>query len=200
MAEPTPLEQVVKRVFDANLRYWETLGRATSEYVQTLARAWSDAPFTWSLGPMRERHATPAESPSAPPRFAPALLLEGPAGTEARAVIVVRNDLSRQAEAPVVCTGFTGPDGEPAELELRAEPSTVTVPAGGQVPVTLAVSVTADMPEGGAYRGEIDVPGLSECGVPVVVRRREPPSGAESGAGSSDPEAGGDASGGTEGA
>ncbi|HZD06337.1 MAG TPA: hypothetical protein VE173_15610, partial [Longimicrobiales bacterium] len=179
--------EVVKRVFDANLQYWETLNRATSEYVQTLARAWSEAPFTWSLGPRGERPTPAPEPPASRPRFAPALLLEGPAGAEARAVIVVRNDLSRQAEAPVVSGAFTGPGGEPVELDLRADPATVTVPPGEQVPVTLAVAITADMPEGGAYRGEVDVPGLSERGVPVVVRRRErrgEPAPAGEGAGS----------------
>lgn len=179
MAERTPLEEMVKRVLDANLQYWETVSRATSEYVRTMARAWGAAPFTWSLGPTSEGRTSAPGSPASEPRFTPALLLEGPAGTEARAVIVVRNDLNRPVEAPVVFGDFTGPDGEPAEPELRADPPSVTVPAGGQIPVTLAVAVTADMPEGGAYRGEVDVPGLSEHGVPVVVRRRELPAEVE---------------------
>ncbi len=175
MAERTPLEDVVKRAFDANLRYWETVGRATTDYVQSLTRIWADAPFAWMPGawskaePRRRTEGTAGigESPE------PALLLEAAAGDEARAVVMVSNDLDREVEAPVVPSAFTGPDGEGVDVTLKAEPKTVKVPAGGRVPVTLMASISTTMVEGTSYRGEVDVPGLSQRGVPVVIRRRE---------------------------
>lgn len=169
----TPLEDVLKRAFDANLRYWETVNRAASEYVQAMTRVWKDAPVSWTPGTSRATRSEPASpAAAAEPRFTPALLLEGPAGEEARAVVMVRNDLDREAEAPVVPSALTGPDGAAVELEVRAEPARVRVKPGEQVAVSLAVEMTDDLDEGVGYRGEVNVPGLSERGVPLVVRRR----------------------------
>ena len=166
------MEDVLKRAFDANLRYWETLNRAASEYVQTMTKVWKDAPISWTPGTTssKKEAATAARPEEAP--FTPALLLEGPAGSTARAVVMVRNDLDREAEAPIVPSLFAGPDGATHDLDVRADPPRVTVAPGGQVAVTLSVPVTSDLHDGVGYRGEVNVPGLSDRGVPVVVRRR----------------------------
>ena len=177
MAERTPLEDVVKRAFDANLRYWETVGRATTDYMQSLARIWADAPFVWTPGAFRKSGLSNATLKAGDDGHEPAILLEGPAGSEARAVVMVSNDLDREVEAPVVPSAFTGPGGGAADVRLRTDPETVKVPSGGRVPVTLAAKITEEMVEGATYRGEVDVPGLSHRGVPVVVRRREEGSG-----------------------
>lgn len=168
----TPFEDVLKRAFDANLQYWETVNRAASDYVEVMAKVWRDAPISWTPGTTKRSSRSPA-SPAreVEPRFMPALLLEGAAGTEARAVVMVRNDLDREAEAPVVPSVFRSPDGETRDLAVRAEPTRVRVGPGEQVAVTLAVDIPDDVAEGVGWRGEVNVPGLSERGVPVVVRR-----------------------------
>lgn len=171
MADRTPMEDVLKRAFDANLRYWETLNRAASEYVQTMTKVWKDAPISWAPGISSPKKETAAAGRADEAPFTPALLLEGPAGSTARAVVMVRNDLGREAEAPIVPSLFTGPDGTTHDLDVRADPPRVTVAAGGQVAVTLSVAVTSDLHDGVGYRGEVNVPGLSDRGVPVVVRR-----------------------------
>ena len=74
----------------------------------------------------------------------PALLLEGPAGEEARAVVMVRNDLDREAEAPVVATMFVGPGDETRDLELRADPARVRVAPGSiRLARTLVLPISA---------------------------------------------------------
>ena len=194
MAEKTPLEEMVRKAFDMNLRYWETVGRATTDYVEAAARLWADAPISWTPG-VRDREASrggsaasggsawstssaaPASSSkgaswaSAEAPSTPVLLLEGRAGTEARAMVMISNDLDREAEAAVVASPLRGPDGRFVAADLRTEPTAVKLAPGARTSVTLVVGVTDAMEVGADYRGEINVPGLSPRGVPVVVRR-----------------------------
>jgi hypothetical protein len=109
------------------------------------------------------------ESAEAP--ATPVLLLEGRAGTEARAMVMISNDLDREAEAAVVASPLRGPDGRFLAADLRTEPTAVKLAPGARTSVTLVVGVTDAMEVGADYRGEINVPGLSPRGVPVVVRR-----------------------------
>ena len=193
MAEKTPLEEMVRKAFDMNLRYWETVGRATTDYVEAAAKLWADAPISWTPG-VRDKGASrggsassggsawstssaaPASSSkssweSAEAAATPVLLLEGRAGTEARAMVMISNDLDREAEAAVVASPLRGPDGRFVAADLRTEPTAVKLAPGASTSVTLVVGVTDAMEVGADYRGEINVPGLSTRGVPVVVRR-----------------------------
>lgn len=193
MAEKTPLEEMVRKAFDMNLRYWETVGRATTDYVEAAAKLWADAPISWTPG-VRDRgaarggsassggsawstsSAAPASSSkaswaSAEAPATPVLLLEGRAGTEARAMVMISNDLDREAEAAVVASPLRGPDGRFVAADLRTEPTAVKLAPGARTSVTLVVGITDAMEVGADYRGEINVPGLSPRGVPVVVRR-----------------------------
>jgi len=172
MADKTPMEEAVRRAFDANVRYWETVGRATSDYLETVTKLWSEAPVTWMPG-IRTRDARTSSTSQEEPASVPALLLQGPEGSTAQAVVMIRNDLGRDAEAPVLATQLRGPGGATIANRLKTEPETVHLPAGTQAPVTVMVNITRSMEEGVAYKGTIDVPGLSAQGVPVVVRRRD---------------------------
>lgn len=194
MAEKTPLEEMVRKAFDMNLRYWETVGRATTDYVEAAAKLWADAPISWTPG-VRDKGAARGGSASSSASASsassgtsasssksgawesteaaatPVLLLEGRAGTEARAMVVISNDLDREAEAAVVASPLRGPDGRFVAADLRTEPTAVKLAPGARTSVTLVVGVTDAMEVGADYRGEINVPGLSPRGVPVVVRR-----------------------------
>ena len=53
MAEPSEaprFEDVVRRAFDANVRYWEAVGRASTDYAQAVLRVWADAPAAVAPG------------------------------------------------------------------------------------------------------------------------------------------------------
>jgi len=170
------MEDVVKRAFDANMRYWETVGRAATEYVQAVTKIWADVPITWTPGasPKAAANGVPAAAAAgAASTAAPALLLEGFAGAQARATIMVSNDLDREAEAQISVSSLRGPDGRFIAMEIRTIPETVKLAAGARVPVTLAADITDALAAGADYHGEINVPGLSPRGVPLVLRRRE---------------------------
>jgi len=168
VADQTPLESVLRRAYDANVRYWEIVGRATSDYVQTVSKLWTEAPFTWVPGRFAGSPATTGQSGDG---SAAALVLEGLAGTEVRAAVMLSNDLGREVEAAVVASALVGPGGDSAGLKLRTDPEVVRLAPGARAPVTLMVDITDRLAVGADYRGEVNVPGLSPRGLPVVVRR-----------------------------
>ena len=52
MAEKTPLEEMVRKAFDMNLRYWETVWRATTDYVEAAARLWASMSQRATISPI----------------------------------------------------------------------------------------------------------------------------------------------------
>jgi len=175
MAERTPLEQMWQRAIDVNVRYWETVGRATTDYMQQITRLWADAPISWSPGPRSPgmRPASEGSTAAGRPSAGPVLLLEGPAGSTAEAVVMISNDLDRRTEAEVDVSKLRGPDGRFVGVSLRPEPALVELDRGERTSVTVRVDITDDLDIGVDYRGEVNVPGLSQRGVPLVVRRTD---------------------------
>ncbi|HSQ31502.1 MAG TPA: hypothetical protein VLN49_16715 [Gemmatimonadaceae bacterium] len=168
MADRPLFEDIVRRAFDANTRYWESVSRAATDYVQTVTKIWADAPIAWTPGVRApSSRATAADATSGP-----ALLLEGAAGSHARAVVMISNDLDREAEASVHVSALRGPDGRFAALEIRTSPDSVKLAAGERAPVTLIADISDALVAGADYHGEINVPGLSSRGIPLIVRRR----------------------------
>src|SRR5687767_10196685 len=98
MPEGPELSDAVRRIADANLRYYQGLGRLTVDYVRALAGLFGDlrasvAPEPATVGSSRPAPAPPPAPAPAAPR--PVLVLEGAAGAEAGAVFRVSNDLRR---------------------------------------------------------------------------------------------------------
>jgi hypothetical protein len=170
VADRTPYEDVLRRAYDANVRYWETVGRATTDYLQAVSRLWTDASLRWQPEGIRTAWSR-AEREWADGGEPAALVLEGAPGTEARAAVMLSNDLGRDVEASVVASVLVGPGGESTGLKLRTDPQVVRISPGSRVPVTLIVGITDELSAGIDYRGEVNVPGLSTRGVPVIVRR-----------------------------
>lgn len=175
MADRTPVEDVMRRAFDANLRYWETIGRAATDYVQTVSKIWSDAPISWKPASMTWNSTRPSAAAHPDAAVAAALVLEGVSGSQVRTVVMISNDLAREAEAAVEISTLRGPDGRFASIEVTASPETLTLAAGARAPVTLSAEITDALQLETDYHGEVTVPGLSERGVPIVVRRRKSP-------------------------
>lgn len=176
MPERTPMEDAVKRAFDANVRYWETMGRATSDYMQAVTKLWAEAPLTWMPGTQRPQATSAGTSPAGAPPTVPAILLEARVGEEARAMLMISNDLTRHVDADVVASPLTGPSGD-VRVKVRTHPSRVSLAGGAHEAVTLMVNITETLQPGVDYRAEVNVPGLAAQGVPVIVRRLPDTSG-----------------------
>src|SRR5690606_28340363 len=108
---------------------------------------------------------------------APTLVLEAEKGGEAQGMFLIENKLERVVSTAVVVSAFTNPSGRAVQPTLRVEPGVVTLPPGGrtlvQIFVTIDDTLEADIP----YRGEVNVPGLAESGIPVLLRRLSPDAG-----------------------
>ncbi|HEX2093439.1 MAG TPA: hypothetical protein VHG28_13625 [Longimicrobiaceae bacterium] len=174
MPETPGIPEAVRRIANANLRYYEGLGRLTVDYVRAMAGLVSDlsaSVFPASAPPLAARPAPspPRESAPAPPGAV--LVLEGAAGVEVGGVFRVSNDLRRSVSAPVVLSAFRDESGREHVLPLRVEPAVVELEAGEQTLVEVRGAIPADVEPGVAYRAEITVPGLAAGSVPVVLRR-----------------------------
>src|SRR4051794_3207167 len=156
---------LLRRVADANLPYYEALGKLTIDYVRTLRGPAAGIDPVVPLPPQ----SAPAPAPAA----APTLVLEAEAGGIGIGAFMVQNLLEERVSAPVSVSPYVAPDGREAALTLSLDPEVVTLEPGEQVLVRAAVRIDEGLEVGVGYRGEIGVPGLTGTRVPVVLRRRE---------------------------
>lgn len=191
MADRSPTEEAIRKALEANTRYYEALGRVTTEYVQTLTEIFSGVKL--NLPPIRlgvpatEAGARPATAQAAPqptpsPQIVaevamPALVLEGAPGEEVRGVFAVSNELGHDVSAPVMSRSIETPVGV---VELRAAPALVEVATGAQALVEVGATVPEGLPSGESFEGQLSVPGLSSAVVTVILRRADPARGSAS--------------------
>jgi hypothetical protein len=133
------LTRVWQRAMDANLRFYQGLGRLAGQYIAELSGMTTEA--------------TPAPVP------APALVLEGPAGSEVSSAVLVHNHLAHQVTA-LLRANMRDPG-----VDVRVEPETVPLAPGDSA----VVRVAGIVPEGSAH-GVLSCPELAGTKVPIVVR------------------------------
>jgi hypothetical protein len=186
MADRSPLEEPLRRVMDANARYYEALGQITQEYWKAVFGVFRDLPVRFGSSgapPAAAASQPPTPNPTAPAAAA-TLVLEGGAGVEAQGVFMVENRLTRTVSTAVVTSAFTDPSGRTYQPTMRVTPTVVTLQPGGRTLVQIAAVISDDLEPDAAYRGEVSVPGLSEHGIPVLMRRLSQPKSAAQPAGS----------------
>lgn len=173
MADKLSFEEPVRRAIDANLKYYRALGEVTQEYVQSLLGVWRDLPIRLgSLGSSRAAGPAAATTRATPSGGTATLVLEAEAGQEAESVFMVENRLPRQVSTTVVTSPFLDPSGRDVQPALRILPGVVTLDPGARTLVRIVVAVTDDWAIDVPYRGTVQVPGLSDHAIPVVLRRR----------------------------
>jgi hypothetical protein len=168
MTDRLPFNDSLQRVMDANVRYVGALGRLTQEYWRAIVGIWRDFPIR--LAPRSPAEARPSATTRDSRREA-TLVLEARAGEEARGVFMVENRLDRQVSTAVVTSSFSDRSGHEIHPTLRVVPGVVTLEPGARSLVQLFALISTEFEAGVAYRGEMQVPGLSETGIPVLLRR-----------------------------
>lgn len=172
MADKLPFDEPLRRAVDANMKYYEALGRVTQDYWKAIFGILRELPVRFGSAQPSSARQAPASSTPAAPVTAPTLVLEAEAGGEAQGMFLVENRLSRVVSTAVVVSAFTNPSGRAVQPTMRIEPGVITLPPGGrtlvQIYTTLDDTLETDVP----YRGELNVPGLSESGIPVLLRRK----------------------------
>jgi hypothetical protein len=173
MADKLPFEEPLRRAVDANMRYYEALGRVTQEYWKAIFGIVRELPVRFGAA---SPAATAAHgsggipNPTATATTA-TLVLEAESGGEARGVFLVENRLGRVVSTAVVTSAFTNPSGRALQPTIRVEPGVVTLPPGGRTLVQIFAVLDDNLETDIPYRGEVNVPGLSESGIPVMLRR-----------------------------
>jgi hypothetical protein len=176
MPDKLSIEEPVRRALDANLRYYRALGEVTQEYVQALLGVWRDLPIRLSslgsLGSPPVAASAATGTRGTPSGGTAILVLEAEAGQEAESVFMVENRLPRQVSTTVVTSPFLDPSGRDVQPALRILPGVVTLDPGARTLVRIVAVVTDDWAIDVPYRGTVQVPGLSDSAIPVVLRRR----------------------------
>jgi hypothetical protein len=170
MADKLPFEEPFRRAVEANLRYYEALGQVTQEYWKALFGIMKNLPVRLGGGGASSTSTAPPASSTAPASAA-TLVLEGQAGSEAQGVFMVENRLPRTVSTAVVTSAFTDPSGRAVQHPLRIVPNVITLEPGGRTLVQIFATVAESLEPDVTYRGEVNVPGLSEHGIPVLLRR-----------------------------
>jgi hypothetical protein len=168
--QPLPFEEPLRRAMEANLRYYEALGQVTQEYWKAMFGILNTLPVRFGGGGATA--SKPGSANATAPASAATLVLEGQLGSEAQGVFMVENRLPRTVSTAVVTSAFADPSGRAVQHPLRVVPSVITLEPGGRTLVQIFATVTDSLEPNVAYRGEANVPGLSEHGIPILLRRR----------------------------
>jgi hypothetical protein len=181
MAEPLRLDETISRLFEANLRWYEALGRVSADYVRAVSRILTDTAMArTSAAPSVSAPARPVQ----PAAQAATLVLEAENGQLAKGMFMVENRLGRQVSASVVTSAFTDPEQRQVWPTIRVQPGNMTLDPGGRALVQITALVNEALGENIRYAGHISVPGLSDTPIPVALRRlptfAPPPSSSES--------------------
>jgi len=166
MAEQLRLDETISRLFEANLRWYEALGRVSADYVRAVSRILTDTAVSRIPG------ASPAPARAAQPAAqAATLVLEAETGQLARGMFMVENRLGRQVSATVVTSAFVDPEQRQVWPTIRVQPGNLTLDPGGRALVQITALADDTLGENIRYAGHISVPGLSDAPIPVVLRR-----------------------------
>jgi hypothetical protein len=103
------------------------------------------------------------------------VLIEAEAGKHGIGVFQIESHATTSVSTAVRVTPLVAPGGETAEVSVKFEPSVLTLEPGHHALVQVSVAVNETLRPGVRYAGFVQLPGLSDLGVPIVVRRRPSP-------------------------
>lgn len=173
----TPLEGVIRRAVDLNVRYYSSLGRLTLDYWRELIGAVTQVNLTNKETPARARASMQgtAASPVAPlptPAKAATMVIEADAGSVGFGVFMVENRLGSEVDSKVTATSFRAPGGGEVRPDFVFDPPRVVLQPGEQTLVRVSTTLDPTLESGTRYMGEFMVPGLRGTTIPVVLRSR----------------------------
>ncbi len=158
---------------DANLRYFQAIGQVTQEYWKAMFGIWRNLPvrLMGTGGPVAVEQSAKHAAATTSSAAGRVLVLEAEARSEAHGVFVVENRMARQVSTAAEASAFADPSGRAVRPKLRIVPGTITLQPGERALVQIYARITDDLEPGVGYRGEVTVPGLSDRGIPLVLRR-----------------------------
>jgi hypothetical protein len=143
-------------------QYWRAISDLGYGYAEDVLRLGIDAgdAVARDVGSAVHRPTSTAETTPAEVALTAAL------GATVTTTVTVANKHNRDRRVAVTPGPWTDANGDVIDAELDADPRIVTVPAGGEVQVTLTVVVTAPaFAAGQRYTARIDVSGATRATV-----------------------------------
>jgi hypothetical protein len=171
MATGFPVDELIKRAVDLNVRYYSGMGQLMATYVRDLVGTFSDLATTQAQAQPR-----PQTRPQAPQtQSSPVMVLETELGKDAMGVFLVENHLDRSISTRVVPSPFV--DAVPNEIKpsFVFDPEAVSLRSGEQVLVRVSVRIDDTFAPDVPYQGSFSIPELPGSTVRVVLRRRPAP-------------------------
>jgi len=183
MSGSTPLQKLLQTAVDANVRYYTMLGELAGTFADSLLSSTDNLLPAFKVerdtapqpGESGATSATPPQTGAAlvspPPSSAPAMLLQGAAGSKAIGFFLIENTLQNTITTRVEFPPLVDPAGRTLKSALRFQPAKVTLGPGQQVLAKVTAHINRALTAGVRYEGEIRIPGMAGARVPIVVRR-----------------------------
>ncbi len=173
-----PLDEVLRRAIDLNVRYYSGLGQLMANYLKDLVVTFGDVSVS------RPQPAQPAQTAPPPPQHqhqqpsaeraqhTPVMVLEGETGKEAFGVFLVENHLDHDITTRVKPTAFYDASANEVRPAFNFDPEAVTLRAGEQVLVRVKVTIDSSLEPDVRYQGFLSIPELPGSKIPAIIRRR----------------------------
>ena len=178
------LRGLPRAIADAGLRYVATMSELAIDLAGAVAVASADrgrqiremvaaglplpAGRSEAALPVATDHATHRATVGQPTT----ILIEAEAGRDGVGVFLVENRGPAPVSAEATVSTFADGAGREVGLEVRFEPPVVALAPGEQSVVQVVASVEESLEPGVRYLATVTLPGLSEIGIPLAVRRR----------------------------
>lgn len=147
---------LLKSAVELNLKYTSTLLHLSKDYLKDAGEVLSREP------------APPAPAEPAPAGRAP-LLIAGRSGETGNAAFALNNPGDKDMAVHLVVQGDLGDD------RVKLDPARFALKPGEQAIVRIVVAFDDKLPENHDHVGQVVAPGLSNQGVPFIVRRLPSP-------------------------
>jgi len=169
MATGFPVDELIKRAVDLNVRYYSGVGQLMATYWKDLAMTFSDLATTQAPA-SAPRAQTPPPAPKT--QQSAVMVLEAESGKEALGVFLVENHLDRNISTRVVPSTFLDADRNEIMPSFVFDPEAVSLRFGEQVLIRVSVRIDDTFALDVPYQGSFSIPELTGSTVRIVLRRR----------------------------
>ena len=168
MATEFPVDELIKRAVDLNVRYYSGMGQLMATYVKDLVMTFSDLASTQ----MKAQPRPQARPPVPQTQQSPVMVLETELGKDAMGVFLVENHLDHSISTRVVPSSFFDAARNEVRPSFVFDPEAVSLRSGEQVLVRVSVRIDDTFAPDVPYQGSFSIPQLTGSTVRIVLRRR----------------------------
>jgi hypothetical protein len=168
MASGFPVDELIRRTVDLNVRYYSGMSQLLATYVKELVVTFSD------LATAQARGASPGPQSQSPTRVVqqpPVMVLEGESGKDVLGVFLIENHLQQNISTRVVPSSFFDAGRNEIRPSFVFDPESVSLRSGEQVLVRVSARIDETFTPGVSYQGFLNIPELSGSPVRIVLRR-----------------------------